>query len=84
MVSELNSHHRYINLEWIYRNAKHGFDSWKWSNLAWNSSSSLTICCGLQLPFREKHSFSLRSLTCDLGSLSLLPNRADSLVTSSL
>ena len=51
-------------------------------------SSSLTIYfsnlpfCGLQLPHREKHSFSLRSLTCDLDSLSLLSNRTDSLVTS--
>ena len=25
------------------RNAKHGFNSWKWSNLAWSCSSSLTI-----------------------------------------
>jgi len=46
------------------RNAKHGFNSWKWSNLAWNFSNSLTIyfnilpLCGLQLPLREKHSFS--------------------------
>jgi len=57
------------------RNAKHGFSSWKWSNLAWNSSSSLKIYfsilpfSSLQLPLREKHPFSLRSLTYDLGSL---------------
>jgi len=24
-------------------NAKHGFNSWKWSNLAWSSSNSVTI-----------------------------------------
>jgi len=71
-----------LTLNGFTRNAKHGFDSWKLSNLAWNSSSSLTIYCGLQLLLREKHSFSLRSLTCDLDSLSLLSNRADSLVTS--
>jgi len=46
------------------RNAKHGLNSWKWPNLAWNSSSSLKIyfsirpLCGLQLPLRENHSFS--------------------------
>ena len=47
------------------RNTKHGFNSWKWSNLAWTFSSRLTIyfsnlaLCGLELPLREKHSFSL-------------------------
>jgi len=47
------------------RNTKHGFHSWKWSNLAWTFSSRLTIyfsnlaLCGLELPLREKHSFSL-------------------------
>jgi len=46
------------------RNAKHGLNSWKWSNLAWNFSSTLTVyfsilpLCGLQLPLHEKHSFS--------------------------
>ena len=58
-----------ITLNGFTRNAKHGFDSWKSSNLAWNSSSSLTLYRGLQLSLREKHSFSLRSLSCDLGSL---------------
>jgi len=71
-----------LTLNGFTRNAKHGFDSWKLSNLAWNSSSSLTIYCGLQLLLREKHLFSLRSLTCDLDSLSLLSHRADALVTS--
>jgi len=57
------------------RNAKHGFSSLNWSNLAWNSSSSLTIYFSifpfysLQLPLREKLSFSLRNLIYDLGSL---------------
>jgi len=95
------------------RNTKHGFNSWKWSNLAWNPSTSLTIyfsifpLCGLQMPLRKKHSFSfwhwekermlltmrvfkkfsfssrnLSCLLCNLGSLSLLSNRADFLVAS--
>jgi len=45
---------------WIYRYAKHGFNSWKCSNLAWNSSSSpnfyfgILPLCGLQLPLSRK------------------------------
>ena len=60
---------------WIYkeftRNAKHGFNSWKWSNLYWNSSSSITIyisilpLCGLQLPLIETHWFSFRHWETD-------------------
>jgi len=50
-----------LTMNGFTRNAKHRFNSWKWSHthLAWNSSSSLTICfsilplCGLQLPLRE-------------------------------
>ena len=48
-----------LALNGFTRNAKHGFDSWKWSNLARNSSSSLTIylsilpLCGLQLTDRQ-------------------------------
>jgi len=46
------------------RSAKHIYNTWKWSNLAWNSCSSLTMyfcilpLCGLQLPLREIHSLS--------------------------
>ena len=53
-----------LTLSGFTRNAKHGFNSWKWSNLAWNFSNSLAIYfsifsfCGLQLRLREKHSFS--------------------------
>ena len=53
-------------LNGIARNAKHGFNFWKWSNLAWNSSGSITIyfiilpLCGLPLPLRETHWFSFR------------------------
>jgi len=53
-----------LTLNGFTRNTKHGFNSWKWSNQAWNFSNSLTIyfsifpLCGLQLPLREKHSFS--------------------------
>jgi len=101
-----------LTLNGFTRNANHGFTSWKWSNVAWNSSSSLAIyfsilpLCGLQLPLRRNigspsdigkmtESFwqhvslnncnfllKLSCLTCDLGSLSLLTNRADSLVTT--
>ena len=55
-----------LTLNGFPRNAKHGFYSWKWSNLALNSSGSLTIyfgilpLCGLQMPLRERHWFSLR------------------------
>ena len=48
-----------LTLNGFTRNAKHGFNSWKWSNLTWNFSSSFTIyfsilsLCGLQLPLRE-------------------------------
>ena len=48
------------------RNAEHDFNSWKWSHLAWNSSSSFTIyfgifpLCALQMPLRETHWFSFR------------------------
>jgi len=53
-----------VTLNGFPRNAKHGFNSWKCSDLAWNSSSRLKIyfsilpLCGLQLPLPEKHSFS--------------------------
>ena len=53
-----------LTLKRFTRNAKHGFNSWKCSNLAWNSSNGLKIyfiilpLCGLQLPLRENHSFS--------------------------
>jgi len=53
-----------LTLNGFTRNTKHGFNSWKWLNLAWTSSCSPTICfsmfqlCGLQLPLRKKHSFS--------------------------
>jgi len=30
-----------LTLNRFTRNAKHGFNSWKWSNLAWNFSNSL-------------------------------------------
>jgi len=52
------------NTELIYKDCKAWFNSWKWPNLDWNSSSSLAIyfsilpLCGLQLPLRQKHSFS--------------------------
>ena len=36
-----------LTLNGFTRNTKHGFNSWKWSNLAWNSSSSLTIYFGI-------------------------------------
>jgi len=55
-----------LTLSGFVRNAKHGFKSWKWSNLAWNSTSSLTIyfsilpLCGLQLPLSDTHCFSFR------------------------
>jgi len=55
-----------VVLQFILVNAKYGFNSWKWSNLAWDSSSSLTIyfsilsLCGLQLPLRETPWFSFR------------------------
>ena len=49
-VSELDTHHRYINIvwnwinkEWIYKKCKTCFWLRKRSNLVWNSSSSLTI-----------------------------------------
>ena len=44
-----------LTLNGFTRNEKHGFNSWKWSNPAWNFPSSLTsFCsilplCGLQL-----------------------------------
>jgi len=53
-----------FTLNGFTRNAKRGFNSWKCSNLPWNSSNSLKIyfsvlpLCGLQLPLCEKHSFS--------------------------
>ena len=55
-----------LTMNGFKRNAKYGFNSWKWSNLAWDSSSSLTIyfsilsLCGLQLPLRETPWFSFR------------------------
>jgi len=48
-----------LTLNGFARNAKHGFNSWKWSSLALNISNSLTIylnilpLCGLQLPLHE-------------------------------
>ena len=55
-----------LTLNGFTRNSKPGFNSWKWSNLAWNSSSSITNyfsilpLCGLPLPLRETHGFSFR------------------------
>jgi len=55
-----------LTLNRFTRNTRHGFNSWKWSNLAWNSCSSLTInfsnpqLCGLQLPLCETPWFSFR------------------------
>ena len=48
----------------------HGFNSWQWSNLAWNSSTltiyfSILPPCGLQLPFRETPWFSFRHWETD-------------------
>jgi len=49
-----------LTLNGFARSAKHSFDSWKWSNLAWNFSSGLKIyfsilpLCRLQLPLRKK------------------------------
>jgi len=46
----------------IYKEYKHGFNSWKWSNLTWDSSSSAPIyfsvlpLSGRQMPLHEKHS----------------------------
>ena len=54
---------------------KHSFSFWHWEN----ERMLLTICVVKNFKFS---SGSLSSLTCDLGSLSLLSNRADSLVTS--
>jgi len=53
-----------LMLNGFTRNANHGFNSWKCSNLGWKSSSSFKIyfsilpLCGLLLPLHEKHSFS--------------------------
>jgi len=66
-----------LTLNGFTRNAKHGFNSWKWSNLAWNSSSSLTIyfsilsLCGLQLPLRETPWFSFRHWETDRKFLTM-------------
>jgi len=60
-----------LTLNGFTRNARHGFNSWKWSNLAWNSCSSLTIyfsipqLCGLQLPLCETPWFSFRHWETD-------------------
>jgi len=32
-----------LKMNGFTRNAKHGFNSWKWSNLAWSSSNTVTI-----------------------------------------
>jgi len=64
-VSELDSHHRCINIEGIYKEFQAWFYSWKWWNMAWNPSSSLTIyfsilpLCGRQLPLRKTFIFIL-------------------------
>ena len=60
-----------LTLNGFTRNAKHVFNFWKWSNLACNSSSSLTIyfsilpLCGLQWPLRETPLFSFRHWETD-------------------
>jgi len=64
-----------LTLNGFTRNAKRCFNSWKWSNLALNSSSSLTIyfgiLCGLQMPLRERHWFSFRHWENDRMLLSI-------------
>ena len=53
-----------LTLNGFIRNAKHGFNSCKWSNVPWNFSSSfgISVCilplCGPQLPVHAKQSFS--------------------------
>jgi len=95
------------------RNANHSFNSWQWSNLDWNSSSSVTVCfcilqlCGPAISSSRKEFvliltlgkwqstfdymcfwknliffWELSSRTWALGSLSLLSNRVDSMVTN--
>ena len=57
-----------LTLNGFTRNAKHGFNSWKWSNLAWNSSSSTALqfillffhFVVLQLLLQKTHWFSFR------------------------
>jgi len=114
MVSQLDSHHRYINNQWICKECK----AWFWllkNGHIWLGTSPVVlkfillffhfvVCNCLFAKNIHSHSaigendrtisttcvfknflFSsgnLCRLTCDLGSLSLLSNRADSLVTS--
>jgi len=59
----------FINDEWMSRNAKHGFNSWKWSNLTWSSSNSVTIYfCILPHPWFCLFAKSVRFLS-DIGKM---------------
>jgi len=55
---------------WFTRNTKHGFDSWKWPYLTWNSSGSVPIyfsvlpLSGRQMPHHEKHSDIGKMMEC--------------------
>jgi len=114
MISQLDSHHRYINIQWICKECKAWFwllkNSHIWlgtspvvlkfillffhfvvcnclfaknihchSAIGENDRMLSTICVFKRFWFSSGN---LCRLTCDLGSLSLLSNRADSLVTS--
>jgi len=60
-----------LTMNGFTKNAKHGFNSWKWSNLAWNSALVLQFIVEffhfvvLRLPLREKHAFSFWHLEND-------------------
>jgi len=45
-VSELDSHHRYINIEWISKECKAWFQLLKMVDVAWNFSSGLQFILG--------------------------------------
>ena len=66
-----------LTLNRFTRNTKHGFNSRKWSNLAWNCSSILTIyfgilpLCGLQMLLRETHWFPFRHWKNDIMLLTI-------------
>jgi len=57
-----------LTMNGFTRNAKHGFNSWKWSNLAWSSSSRLTIyfcilpLCGPVIASSQKNVCSLSDI----------------------
>ena len=114
IVSQLDSHHRYIHIQWICKECKAWFwllknghmwletspvvlkfillffhfvvcnclfakNSHSHSAIGENDRMLSTICVFKEFWFSSRN---LCRLTCDLGSLSLLSNRADSLVTS--